>query len=346
MFIFVKRTRMINSVRNTVQAIANKNNYGYISPQDFNLYAQQAQMDLFEDYFYQYNSWINKQNQRVSGTGYADIVKSLVEVIDSFSVTKGLIKQANNMFNLPADYYYINKINYYPNFVDSGFTTAAGVSNRLTDSGAQFSTSGVVKVGQLITNTTSSSDYAGFSAFIVSIDSNTQLTLSTNIFPIGGAGGDTYSTYNTTGIVEVERVNQNKIFYLNNSPLTAPTTGFPAYVLGGATSGIVGSSDSAQGQLGNTVTVYPSTISTAGSVITDYVRYPLPPKWTYQTVGGTSGSPEFDSSQADYQDFELPLSDEPGIVAKICQYVGVEIREADVYQFGKQEIVEDNQIQI
>ena len=99
---------MINSVRNTVQAIANKNNYGYISPQDFNLYAQQAQMDLFEDYFYQYNSWINKQNQRVSGTGYADIVKSLVEVIDSFSVTKGLIKQANNMFNLPADYYYIN----------------------------------------------------------------------------------------------------------------------------------------------------------------------------------------------------------------------------------------------
>ena len=55
---------------------------------------------------------------------------------------------------------------------------------------------------------------------------------------------------------------------------------------------------------------------------------------------------EFDSSQADYQDFELPLSDEPGIVAKICQYVGIEIREEDVYQFGKQEIVEDNQIQI
>ena len=70
---------MINNVRNTVLAIANKNNYGYVSPQDFNLYAQQAQMDLFEDYFYQYNSWIIKQNQRVSGTGYADIVNSLIE---------------------------------------------------------------------------------------------------------------------------------------------------------------------------------------------------------------------------------------------------------------------------
>ena len=104
---------MINSVRNTVLAIANKNNYGYIAPQDFNLYAQQAQMDLFEDYFYQYNSWIVKQNQRVSGTGYADIVKSLIEVIDSFSVTKGLIQQGNNFYFLPNDYYFISKINYF-----------------------------------------------------------------------------------------------------------------------------------------------------------------------------------------------------------------------------------------
>ena len=75
---------MINDVRNTVLAIINKNNYGYLSPQDFNLYAQQAQMDLFEDYFYQYNQWINKENKRQSGTGYADIVKGLVEVIDFF----------------------------------------------------------------------------------------------------------------------------------------------------------------------------------------------------------------------------------------------------------------------
>ena len=42
---------MINSVRNTVLAILNKNNYGYISPSDFNLFAKQAQMDIFEDYF-------------------------------------------------------------------------------------------------------------------------------------------------------------------------------------------------------------------------------------------------------------------------------------------------------
>ena len=45
---------MINSVRQTVMSILNKNNYGYISPSDFNLFAKQAQLDLFEDYIYSY----------------------------------------------------------------------------------------------------------------------------------------------------------------------------------------------------------------------------------------------------------------------------------------------------
>ena len=76
----------INEVRNTVLAIANKNNYGYISPQDFNLYCAQAQMDMFENYFYSYNNQLVKENKRLSGTGYADISKGLLEVIDTFYV--------------------------------------------------------------------------------------------------------------------------------------------------------------------------------------------------------------------------------------------------------------------
>ena len=66
---------MINSVRETVLSLLNKNNYGYITPNDFNLYAKQAQLDIFEDYFYQYNYQINKENVRQSGTGLADITK-------------------------------------------------------------------------------------------------------------------------------------------------------------------------------------------------------------------------------------------------------------------------------
>jgi hypothetical protein len=51
----------------------------------------------------------------------------------------------------------------------------------------------------------------------------------------------------------------------------------------------------------------------------------------------TGGEPVFDGTAADYQDFELPLSDEPNLVVKILEYAGISIREGDVYQFAKTE---------
>jgi len=312
-------------------SIANKNNYGYITPNDFNLYAKQAQLDIFEDYFYQYNSWIVKQNARVSGSGYADILKGLVEVIDSFSETRGLTTSGINLFNLPSDYYLINKINYYPTVTTSGSMTSY-VLNELNDSAATFTTSGVLP-GMMITNTSTTSLYAGQSAYVISIDSDTALTLSANPFGSAGAIGNGYAIVSTAGIKEIERVSQNKIFYLNSSQLTTPSILYPAYVLGGATASMTG----------GTITVYPTAISAAGTVLSQYIRYPLSPNWTYSTLAG--GEPVFDEGVADYQDFELPMSDEPNIVNKILQYAGVSIREEAIAAFGSVQEQEDNQQQ-
>ena len=106
---------MINSVRNTVLAVANKENYGYITPSDFNLYAKQAQLDIFEEYFYRYNEWITKQNARASGSDYANVVKNLEEVIDKFSSVSGGLTYSVDRFELPSDYYLINKVLYSGN---------------------------------------------------------------------------------------------------------------------------------------------------------------------------------------------------------------------------------------
>lgn len=229
---------MINSVRNTVLAVANKQNFGYITPADFNLYAKQAQLDLFEDYFYSYSQQLYKQNARRSGSGYADIVKGLEEVIDSFSVINTPSSASAPIYPLPQDYYLINSVRY--------------------------------------------------------------------------------------GTREVERVSNNKIIQLSSSNLTAPNATFPAYVLNG-----------------NDITVYPDTILTG--VTLQYIRKPLDPKWTYVSLSG--GEPVFDQSNSDYQDFELPESDEPSLVAKILQYAGISIREKDVYQFGVNEETIEQQTQ-
>ena len=45
----------IDTVYQRVQAILNKENRGYISPQEFNLFANQAQLEIFEQYFFDLN---------------------------------------------------------------------------------------------------------------------------------------------------------------------------------------------------------------------------------------------------------------------------------------------------
>ena len=241
----------INEVRNTVLAIANKNNYGYISPQDFNLYAKQAQMDMFEDYFYQYNNWINKENSRTSGTGYADITKGLVEVIDSFSAETFLAQTNSNNFALPNDYYLINKLFYYSNPLFTGSVTSIAVGELQDNLAVGWTTIPVSAptppIGSLVVNTTQLTQ-----AYVTGVQSPNILDVSLDIFD---TIADDYVIYSHTKIKEVERVSQSKIFYLTNSMLTGPTKTYPAYVLGGASSNI----PTPNGIGGNTITVYPST---------------------------------------------------------------------------------------
>ena len=89
----------------------------------------------------------------------------------------------------------------------------------------------------------------------------------------------------------------------------------------------------------NTAVIIPDTITTGVTV--QYIREPLTPNWTYTTL--TGGEPIFNPSAVDYQDFEIDPMEEYLMVAKICQYVGISIREADVYQFGQATETEENQ---
>ena len=71
----------IDTVYQRVLALANKEQRGYITPQEFNLYANQAQMDIFEQYFYDLN-----QFKRVPGNDseYHDMVDLIEEKIYPF----------------------------------------------------------------------------------------------------------------------------------------------------------------------------------------------------------------------------------------------------------------------
>lgn len=52
-------TISIDTVYQRVLALANKEQRGYITPQEFNLHANQAQQDIFEQYFYDLAKYVN-----------------------------------------------------------------------------------------------------------------------------------------------------------------------------------------------------------------------------------------------------------------------------------------------
>lgn len=232
---------MIDSVRNTVLAILNKNNYGYLSPSDFNLYAKQSQLDVFLDKFPTYNDQTFKENLRKIGSGEAGLKKKTEAEMEAFFVIKDLFHSADNKFFLPSptttgeELYRLEKILCYtlPN------------GNKL---------------------------FSG----------------------------------------EAAKVSHSHITTLLQSHHTAPSVMFPAFVIEG-----------------NLVTVYPSASFTQyHQAEGHYYRMPKAPKWTY--VNLIAGEPMFDQTATDYQDFELGSDDETILVAKICQYAGLEIREKDV----------------
>lgn len=302
---------MINSVRNAVLSVLNKNNYGYISPSDFNLYAQNAQMEIYEEYFNGYNSVINAENARLSGVDYADIEQPIAEVLEYFLRTDYLTKIAVNRFSMPTttttgyDTYMLLDIKCRPVTLKTGTNTSV-VSNQLVDSTALFTTYDI-SAGDVVTNITT-----GLVSAVSSVVSNTVLALDSNIFL---ASGNSYGIFSSSTINQAEKVINNKLSLLVNSNLTQPTIEFPIYAL--------------QGEV---LTFYPTTISNKGQVEATYFRYPKVPKWTYITL--TNGEPVFDQSQNDYQDFELAESDEYKLVTRILQYCGISIREAEVTQFS------------
>ena len=96
----------IDTVYQKVLAIANKEQRGYITPQEFNLFADHGQMDIFEQYFYDIN-----QFGRLPGnsTEYSDMLTLLEEKIAIFKNIK-LLHYQSPYFQKPQELYRVGSL--------------------------------------------------------------------------------------------------------------------------------------------------------------------------------------------------------------------------------------------
>lgn len=98
----------VDTVYQRVLGILNKEQRGYVTPQEFNLFANQAQLDIFEQYFYDIN-----QFGRIAGnsTEYSDMLTLLNEKINLFE-TAASMAYSGGYFTLPSNLYRLGSIIY------------------------------------------------------------------------------------------------------------------------------------------------------------------------------------------------------------------------------------------
>ena len=236
----------INNVYQKVLAIANKEQRGYITPQEFNLFANQAQMEIFEQYFYDLN-----QFSRILGndTNYADMVTLLNEKIDHFEKYRVAVDMSNGSgVAILPDYYRMGKVFYY----------------------------------------------------------------------------DTDNKY-----VEIEKINQNKIHHIQNSPLMKPNETRPVYV---RFSG-VGDNESNRERR---IQIYPVTITSR--VQCNYIAKPTTVNWQYNVINNSALY-----TPTGTVDFELHESEEQTLVNKILQLTGVSIKDYNLAKVASEQEVKEIQ---
>lgn len=93
----------VNKVYRVVLSILNKEQRGYLTPDQFNRIARQSQLDIYEKTFYDYNRAMRKQ---IVGDfrEYSDIASNIKEKIDIFS-KEATVSCSTGVGSEPSDLY-------------------------------------------------------------------------------------------------------------------------------------------------------------------------------------------------------------------------------------------------
>lgn len=294
----------VDTVYKTVLLILNKEQRGYMTPDEFNKIATQVQLEIFENYFDNLNQQLRVPD---NDSEYADRIKNLDEQLSVFKTIGNCSYVGNSEWNLPtssgmAVYSY-------------GFTTVNGQSeyplgNQLNQATIQ---NGLMKVyfGGVLQNPSAYST-ANNNIILTSIPTtafDVLVTVTANDFYRLGT-----VIYDDT--IEMQRVQRNNLLYINKSPLTKPTKKYPLYIYEE-----------------EKLYVYPNTITTGVSA--SFVRKPKDVIWNF-----TATAPYYTYSYNPNtsQQFELMVSEQTNVITKILLYSGVVIKDPQIIQVAAQQI--------
>ena len=291
----------VDKVYKTVLLIINKEQRGYLTPDEFNKIATQVQLEIYESYFETLNQQMRlPQNE----SEYGDRYKTVQEKLDIFKVLGSATYVASNpnYFNTPNS------------GVASGTQTFATVNNQTaytltTITQAQVEDSNVIVTlnGVAYTNYNITGGTFNLTAGSIAAGSTLLITLYPQDFYKLG-------TVLYKDDKEVQCVERNELAQMNMSTITKPSEYFPVYVYED-----------------KKIIIYPQTINSNISVT--YVRKPSDVMWNFTTP---TGYYVWDPTTS--VDFELDVSEQSTVILEVLKYAGVTIKDPAIVQAAAQEL--------
>jgi len=313
----------INNVYQKVLAIANKEQRGYITPQEFNLFANQAQMDIFEQYFYDKNQYnrLPKDN-----TPYADLDHLLEEKISIFKKRQQPVTIINQFGDgtLPSDVYRLDNLTRLSLTGVSGST--ANIIEEVTED--EFM---LVDRSPLAKPTVQRPIYVRTSATGVKIkpySSSPSASAAVYFTQNGDTDGTTTISVDAGGNLDFIEAGQT----ITGTDIPAGTT---VVSISGSGPNNLEISQAATGSTSDVTLTFASD-----DVKCNYIKKPATVKWTYTVIVGKA---LYNASATDLQNFELHESEENNLVIKILQLAGISMKDYNVTQVASQKESSDIQ---
>tara|TARA_B100001059_G_C17819967_1_gene577640 strand:- start:1804 stop:2802 length:999 start_codon:yes stop_codon:yes gene_type:complete len=324
----------IDTVYQRVLSVANKEQRGYVTPQEFNLFANQAQMDIFEQYFYDLN-----QFSRLKGNNneYADMVTILEEKINIFKKLNQPVTIINQFGDgtLPSNIYRLGTLSRLALTNVEGSVQAI-IELVTEDDIIRFNRSLLAKptIKRPIYTRTSSTGVK------IRPSSTDPSKSAAPYFVVGG-----FATTGGSSNIVLDLTNPNSTNYTfievgqGVDQANIPGNTFVGSITTGTSSitiGLVNSSGNAVNATGNGSPVQVTFAS--DDVKCNYVQKPTSVSWNYTEINGVAMY-----NSANSVDFELHASEETELVFKILQLAGIAIESMDLYQVAAQEEVRNIQ---
>jgi len=317
----------IDTVYQRVLSVANKEQRGYVTPQEFNLFANQAQMDIFEQYFYDLNQFSSLKGNKHEYSDMVTIIKGKKNIFKKLNQPVTIINQFGDG-TLPSNIYRLGTLSRLALTNVEGSVQAI-IELVTEDDIIRFNRSPLAKptIKRPIYTRTSST---GVKIRPSSTDP------SKSAAPYFIVGGFDINSGSSDIVVSTSSSNYNFIEVGQEvKQANIPVNTF----VGSINNGTIGLVDSGGNAVNASSSGDPVQVTFASDdVKCNYVQKPTNVSWNYTEINGVAMY-----NSANSVDFELHASEETELVFKILQLAGIAMESMDLYQVAAQEEVRNIQ---